>query len=141
MEIYKKAAPYIIIGSLCSMAGYASYTLYSKFNKYYKLYNLLNEVETPKESVTIEDNHMIIHYNYLNSNYTVRIPFSHTQVVPMTQYRVVGVRENGEEIDLTQQPGVPYLVLPQDLNFTHMVVYDYDLDETRNYTIPPFYGL
>lgn len=139
ITIYKTLAPAIVIGSL---VGITSYYGYHAFKKYQKIYHYVSgiKVNEEKPSVIIEDNHLVINYTYLNDNYCIRIPYNQDMVGMMAQYEVFGMKD-GKEIKLTQQPGVPYLVKPLDLDVDYITVYDLGEDEERRfYDIPPFYG-
>lgn len=140
MEIYKKTAAGIVIGSLVGFIGYYGY---STFNKYYQIYNMISDIKVndEKPSVIIKEDYMIIKYVYLNDEYTLRVPYDQDMVATMTQYEVYGLLDDGTEIKLTQQPGVPYLVKAKALQCSHITVYDLGEDEQRHYyDIPPFYG-
>ena len=139
MNIYK-IAPSIVIGSL---TGILSYYGYKTVQKYYHIYNMISNIKVndDKPSVILEDSHMIINYVYLNDTYTLRVPYNQDMVATMAQYEVYGIKENGEEVKLTQQPGIPYLVSPFDMKVEKIIVYDLGEDEQREYYhIPPFYG-
>ena len=140
MDIYKKLAPSIVIGSLVAMVGYYGYY---GFKKYQKIYHYLNQVKVNDDTntVTVEDAHLVINYVYLNDRYTLRVPYDEDMVATMTQYEVYGIRKNGDEVKLTQQPGVAYLVKPREMGYDHITVYDLGEEEERHYyDIPPFYG-
>ena len=142
MNIYKQLYSSIIVGSLTMIGCYYSFQLYRKY-KY--MIGLLNNTSIPSNinpTVVVEDGHMVIHYTYQNEKYKLFVPYNQSMVAKTAQYVVVGTNEEGKEIPLTQQPGVPYVVTPDDLGLQNITVYDLDEDEKRiYYSTQPGYGL
>lgn len=60
--------------------------------------------------VEVHRRYIAIPYTYMNKNYIVRVPYSRTHRRQMIDYRVYLQTENGEEVNITQQPGCMYLL-------------------------------
>ncbi len=140
MDLYKKVAPSIIIGSLVAMTGYYSYYGYKKCRQIFDYINNI-KINDDKPTVVIDKNYMIIDYVYLNNKYTLRVPYNEEMVPFMANCDVTCMDFNGKEYNITQQPGVPYLIKPIDIDCHHITVYDLNNDYIRNYyNTCPFYG-
>lgn len=89
----------------------------------YLLLSILNRLENPSNSntspssFTVTDcgTSAILTYQRLNRNYIVTLPYSRRQIVPMAQFTVHLLRDNEPPLDITQQPGIPYLTSASDL--------------------------
>ncbi len=67
---------------------------------------------TDKPSFTICDTgrSACITYTRMGLTYTVYVPFEKRKVAKLSGIRVYLHKGNGEVVDITQQPGIPYLV-------------------------------
>ncbi len=132
----------IVTSVACSAAVYISYNCYNLYNQYKTLLNAIEEkIENTQHSVVIHDQYIEISYYYMTTPYTVRIPFNHFQIVPQTQ-TVVYAKKDGVEVDITQQPGIPYILSPSEMKVDEIIIFNLN-DETENTYIDdeiPMYG-
>ena len=124
---------------------YLPFMIY-KVYKMYRLYNKYNDIlrhmksENSGNTVKIYDNYMEIMYLYMNKDYVLRVPYNPSLISKMTQYVVIS-NTLGKQMDITQQPGVPYLITAKELNSENIIVNDLDNDTVKVYTCkPPMYG-
>jgi hypothetical protein len=68
------------------------------------------ESDSSSRKVDKHSRYMTIPYVYMGKDYIVRIPFSRKHRRKMIDYKVFLQMENGEEVDITQQPGCMYLL-------------------------------
>jgi hypothetical protein len=106
-----------VIGLLC----YKSY--FSKFSQWINskyqntklilsLIDRLNIENKPQTSFVINDTDMSanIVYERLANKYILFVPFNRKYIASMTQFKAELLRKNDTPIDITQQPGIPYMV-------------------------------
>lgn len=114
------------IGTIGVFVSYKCYNLYNNYK------NLLESIEKHmaevEDKIVIHDEYIEITYNYMAKNYTVRLPYDHSKIAQTTQYLAIGKSNEGIEYDITQQPGIPYLLSPCELNMQHIQIYNM-LDE------------
>lgn len=91
---------------------------YQKLQILQKLTNL--DIEQPKENIpsfVINDTDLSaqISYQRVNSKYPISVPYNRKYVIAMSQFKAELLRKDKPTLDITQQPGLPYLVSPSDL--------------------------
>jgi len=113
---------------------YVSYQCYKLYTDYRKIISdLQDKICENVDNVKVYDHYIDITYFYFNKMYQVKIPFDRTKVVDMTQYMVIGKDNEGNEVELTQQPGIPYLLCPNEVNLASIEVYDLLNDTVKTY--------
>ena len=78
-------------------------------------------------------------YNRLGTDYILLIPFDRKKIVDMSQFKVELLRYDKDSVDITQQPGIPYMITAEQLggyaikvtNHESEIIYEYDM-----HTIP-----
>lgn len=103
----------ILFGSflfLSSVIGYKCYKILKFFNK---IQNIKTDTNT---NIKFYDNYLELNYVYNNINYNLYLPFNENKIQQMTNYEVFLLNNNKEPKNITQQPGIPYLVNAQMLN-------------------------
>lgn len=121
------------------LATYLSYYLYKQYQNYKFLFNLSLQKEECDEA-KINNNHIIIPYKHNHNNYKVILPYDRSMLFTMSNYLVKSVKNNQEE-DITQQPGIPYLITSEDLDCDKIIVVDLNQEVERVfYKTPPCYG-
>lgn len=136
METYTVGS--VIAIAISGLAAYYGYTgailgwCQDKWAKVQLVRSLLNNMNVKDEKVEGRITHindgdksMTIAYKYFGVDYIVTVPFRRDYVVPMSGYKV-SVRKNDTWIDVTQQPGVPYLVSAEQLGANGILITNTD---------------
>lgn len=81
-------------------------------------------------------------YERMGSQYILMVPYSRKYVAAMTQFKVELLRHDKEPLNITQQPGIPYIVTAHDLGGYSIRVTNEDTGISHEYkdTTPPMYG-
>lgn len=93
-----------------------------------------------QDDMTIMDTMATITYKYQGKNYTIQVPFDQKRVLDMSTIQVTLHRDEETTVDITHQPGMPYLLTAmhyggRSITVTNKIsglVYDYG-------TKPPLY--
>ena len=102
-------------GFLSSMSNWVD-KKYQRACGFYTLMNKLNvETITQKESITpfiIDDSDKCatIMYERMDQPCKMFVPYNRMYVAPMSQFKAELLKINGESRNITQQPGIPYLI-------------------------------
>lgn len=59
-----------------------------------------------------------ITFEYYGKSYQIHVPYDKNLIRKMTGSKVILIDESGNKIDITQKPGIPYLVTPKQLGGT-----------------------
>lgn len=105
-----------ILSVICTfmvIVGTISLLMYFKYRDNLKLYILkyLTDVDLKSNltaEATIHPNYLEINYLFRNKPYTVRVPYDDTKKYIV--HKMFLVDNDNTEIDITQQPGVNYLL-------------------------------
>jgi hypothetical protein len=132
----------MIVSVVGAVSIYVSYKCYKLYKNYEKILENIQTNIVENNNVLIFDEYIEISYSHLNKQYTVRVPFSGDKIPLTTQYMVIGKDVSGNEVDLTQQPGIPYILSPSEMNLQYIVVYNLleDTSETYYGDDIPMYG-
>lgn len=81
-------------------------------------------------------------YERMGSKYILMVPYSRKYIACMTQFKVELLRNDKEPLDITQQPGIPYIVSAKDLGGLAIKITNEDNGLSYEYTdkILPMYG-
>lgn len=91
------------------------------------------EDDTKEESnLIIDKNLAIINYSHNDKNYILHLPYDSIAAKTRSK-RVFAIKENGEEINITQQPGLPYLITCQHLSAVRIEVRGRDQTVLKTY--------
>ena len=151
-----------LTGSLCliSLLGFSYYKGYIsnastwvtvRGARIKLLLTMINNMQTdsstinqPIESFTVNntDASASIIYHRMNQQYTVLVPYNRKYVVPMSQFKVELLRSNDLPIDITQQPGIPYLINASRLGGYAIRITNQETGQHHEYSseISPMYG-
>lgn len=122
--------------------------LRKKYNKIKAVLSLLNNIENTDRlqsgniitSITKDKYHVTLNYKYFGEKYVLSVPFDNTAMIKMLDYRVL-LNKNNSTIDITQQPGIPYIMSAKSFDADSIVVINDDTGETYEYKddIKPMY--
>lgn len=119
------------IGTITSILGYIygkPYIVdsYHKFKMLKTLYQNINTVNPNVSKVDIINDSIAIHYNDYGHHQIIYLPYNADKVVDMMLYQVFVILKGGIRKDITQTPGIPYLICAKDLNGIGIEVYNDD---------------
>lgn len=122
----------IVLG-VGAVAGYKLYGLYYKYN------SILQSMKVTKpNSIELHENYAIIPYSYNGGDYNVRIPYIRSKVCHMDAFIVWAETKEGS-VNITQQPGIPYLLTAEQLDCETITVHNVDTDQYYQYSDQPLY--
>ena len=87
------------------------------------------KIFVPHNPVRIEGRYMSIPYSYHGMDYVIYVPFSRILRRRMINTKTFLVSENGEEKEISQQPGCCYLVTASVLSGKAIKIIDLDANE------------
>lgn len=90
------------------------------------------EDDAKESNLTIDKNLAVINYSHNDKEYTLRFPYDPIAAKTRSK-RVFAITENGQEINITQQPGLPYLITCQHLNAVRIEVRGRDQTVLKTY--------
>ena len=81
-------------------------------------------------------------YQRLGSRYVLFVPYNRSHVAPMSQFKAELIRPGKDPLNITQQPGVPYLVSSSDLGGSAIKITNEDTGLSLEYhgSTIPLYG-
>jgi len=108
---------YIIPTIIPTMIGMSIYYLYNKYNSSFNIVKLLTKFMDNKQvSWSYNKNSALLTYQYLGQDYILSIPYNRKKLVEMTEYKAELFYIDKISINITQQPGIPYIVNAKDLS-------------------------
>ena len=116
----------VILGS--TLIGATALYYYRQSISNWGLQLLLKSFEsyrsTDKPSITIGETGRFacITYSRMGFTYSLYVPFEKRKVAKLSSIRVYLHKADGPVVDITQQPGIPYLVTASMLGGTHIRV-------------------
>lgn len=119
------------IGGSILFAGYKAYGLYKAYNN---LYTMLVQDTNYKNSIILHQYYAELPYFYNGQSYTLRIPYKRSQMARMDEYIVWA-----DEKNITQQPGIPYLLNAEELGCEKIRSCNVDTEEVFVYNDAPMY--
>lgn len=93
-----------------------------------------------KSNSKLENNMLHVEYSIENSKYNLTLPYNRRKRIPMTNLKVVAYYANGTELNLTQQPGIPYLITAEIIGAENIIVRNCINNKTIKYTKDEFIG-
>lgn len=88
--------------------------------------------ELKQSNLKIDNALALINYFYNDKEYTLRLPYDSIASKTRSK-RVYAIMPDGQEINITQQPGLPYLITSQDLNAVRIEVRRRDQTVLKTY--------
>ena len=131
---------YLLLSSTIISVGLIYYS-YQLYKKYCLMMNKINQIKIANNNNPVKffNKYMQINYSYMNQNYILNIPYDKTQIANMVNYNVYAVY-NEDYVEITQQPGIPYLITADALEVDYISVNNSDTEnENRYYIKCPMY--
>jgi len=125
---------WLLGGAATLFALYATYKGYKKRKEIKAWWN------HKENQATVFDKYIKIDYHYLDTPYSVRLPYRPDRVADMVQKSVYAVNHDNDYIDLTQQPGIPYFIKADDMDVDHLIMFDVMEETEHTYTDVPMFG-
>lgn len=104
----------------------------------YKLLKLI--LGSNSSYILFNNNHIEISYSCLGEKYFIRLPYNPRNKVKMIQFKAELI-SGDKKIDITQQPGIPYLINAKDLCGEKIILTNLETGEYHEYTTAPLYGI
>lgn len=140
---------YLILFSILSYLLYASYRKghhllvkenYTKLKLLYSMFNSFNAPDSPEIKVhksnfviSDSDKSAIITYERFKTEYMVIIPYNRRYVSKMMHLKVEIKIEDDKFLEITQQPGIPYLVSAEMLGGKEIKISNTDTGQVHIY--------
>lgn len=119
------------------------------FNRIKNIYGMLmiiismNTIDLPsklsqspnkqKATAKITEKSLNIVYEYFGESHIVTIPYDRNHIAFMSQLKAELICKNDEILNITQQPGIPYIVSAAQLGGKCIKIYDYDSEKSYDY--------
>lgn len=124
--------------ALVGVAWYYSDTINTVLKRIKIMYNLAQSMDRPTTPVTLTisdtDETALLTYNRLNTQYTVSLPYNRRKVASMNQFTVHLLYKNQGPLNITQEPGIPYIVSANQLGGVAIEVIDSDTGNKVTYS-------
>jgi hypothetical protein len=111
------------------------------------LNNIKNDIESNKKSSTVfnvndTDTSASIVYQRMGEQYIMLVPYTRKYVAAMSQFTVTLLRSDNTHLNITQQPGIPYLVNAENLGGYGIRITNQENNMSYTYfdEILPMYG-
>lgn len=88
------------------------------FKKIAFLYNVVNNVPVETESqfiVNDTDASVTLSYSRMGKPCIIHIPYNMAKIASMAQFKVLLLRKQHDSLNITQEPGIPYMVSASQL--------------------------
>lgn len=120
---YQSIAGFLIVSSTIWIGNRLGYfnRIKDNFTKARLLTAVLNQVTkngsdtVPVFSINNTGKSASIKYSRYGCEYILNVPYNRQKLSLMSKLKVFLVLESGEQVEITQQPGVPYTVSARDL--------------------------
>jgi hypothetical protein len=89
----------------------STYYLYKKYN----VDVLLKFINNKKITIIYNNKSVIIDYEYFGQNYKLALPYNRKKLINMTNYKAELFFTDKSPLNITQQPGIPYILNANDL--------------------------
>ena len=133
----------LIFGTGLAIIGSCIYYSYlaEKIKRLVTIFKLINGASNSLAGVNQAqriNNSLMIEYNYVGKKYKVYLPYDDKLEVDMAQLEVYLVRADGVEC-ITQQPGLPYMITPDNLGGSVIEVVNQDSEVSKDFVGVPGY--
>ena len=105
------------------------YYLYRKYN----VGVLLKFLNNKKIIINYINNSAIIEYEYFGQNYKLSIPYNRKKLINMTNYKAELFFNDKPPLNITQQPGIPYILNANDLGGEYIKISNMENGLSHNY--------
>jgi hypothetical protein len=93
----------------------------------------INAFNATESQFVLHDAAATIHYDRMGHTYQFSMPYSRKMVAKMSQIKVYLHKDHESVHDITQQPGIPYVVTAHDLGGNYILALNEDNGETFRY--------
>ena len=136
-----------LLGSLIAISflgiTYCSGWITEKYRNLRIVMTLINNIKPQNklqdkpavESFKINDNDRSasITYERMNKQHTIQVPYTRKYIAAMSQFKAELLRKDLDPIDITQQPGIPYLVDASTLGGYAIRITNQETGKSHNY--------
>lgn len=105
------------------------YYLYRKYN----VGVLLKFLNNKKININYINNSATIEYEYFGQNYKLSIPYNRKKLINMTNYKAELFFNDKQPLNITQQPGIPYILNANDLGGEYIKISNMENGLSHNY--------
>ena len=119
------------IGGVCLFSGYKIYNLYKTYKNISAM--LVHDMNY-KNSIILYQHYAEIPYYHNGISYSIRVPYKRSEMARMDEFIVWA-----DEKNITQQPGIPYLLDAEELGCKEITSCNVDTEETFSYNGAPMY--
>jgi len=83
-----------------------------------------------------------ITYQRIGQQYRISVPYHRKYVASMSQFKVCLIRTGKDSVNITQQPGIPYMICANDLGGDAIIITNEEIGISHTYekTCIPYYG-
>ena len=93
---------------------------------------LIKKIAVPDISLNNRSGKIV--YMYQNNNYEVLIPYHAHLMVPMLDLQAFLLFEDGTRQEITQQPGIPYMITAHEYGAKEIEIINHDTKASKKYT-------
>lgn len=102
--------------------------------KFYKtVVKTINAFNSPESEFTLGESNVTIHYARMGHAHQFSIPYNRKMVAKMSQIKVYLHRDHESVHDITQQPGIPYVITAHELGGKYILAINEDDGQTFKY--------
>ena len=98
------------------------------------VYKYLTKTKDLEATLSDDCKMLTIPYKKNNQLYSITVPYSTMNILPMTDFKVVLKKGDSDSIDITQQPGIPYLSSASELGGESIIVTNPFADISERFT-------
>jgi hypothetical protein len=81
----------------------------------------------------INNNSAMIEYEYFGQNYKLSIPYNRKKLINMSDYKAEFCFNDKPSLNITQQPGIPYILNANDLGGEYIKITNMETGLSHNY--------
>lgn len=136
MEYFK----YFGIVILSTFASYKTYNYAKKYLQEYILKRVMEELdrrlkeeEDQEHFKPIHKNSVVVKVKHAGNTHPVFLPYNRRKSTAMLRKKVFLIKED-QKIDISQKPGIPYLVSAEDLGGEKIIVENLDGEIVHSYS-------
>lgn len=131
-----------IIATIITVISIFCYKYRTRIITIWKLSQSL-KIPMANSECILDNDKATIQYNYRGISHDLYLPFDKNHAISMIEFKVELLKRDGIVIDITQQPGIPYLVTAASLGGYDIRITNEDNKKVHNYgdKIQPGYGI